>query len=87
TFFDDITKNKRDGLKSTWKDRSMWNQMRILKTDMSDVTNYTYLMNGKTPEQNWTGKFKAGDKVRIRFINASAMSFFDVRIPYLKMTV
>ena len=61
--------------------------MRMLKTDMSDVTNYTFLMNGKTPEQNWTGNFKAGEKVRLRFINASAMSLFDVRIPNLKMTV
>jgi FtsP/CotA-like multicopper oxidase with cupredoxin domain len=59
----------------------------MLKTDMSDVTKYTFLMNGKTPEQNWTGNFKTGEKVRLRFINASAMSFFDVRIPNLKMTV
>ncbi len=87
TVFDVFKQIKRDGLKVTWQDRSMWNQMRMLKTDMSDVTNYTFLMNGKTPEQNWTGKFKAGDKVRLRFINASAMSFFDVRIPNLKMTV
>ncbi|HFX6352053.1 TPA: copper resistance system multicopper oxidase, partial [Acinetobacter baumannii] len=78
---------KAQGLKATWQDRSMWNQMRMLKTDMSDVTGYTFLVNGKTPQQNWTGNFKAGDKVRLRFINASAMSFFDVRIPNLKMTV
>ncbi|WP_079746108.1 copper resistance system multicopper oxidase [Acinetobacter baumannii] len=87
TVFDVFRQIKRDGLKATWKDRSMWNQMRMLKTDMSDVTNYTLLMNGKTPEQNWTGNFKAGEKVRLRFINASAMSLFDVRIPNLKMTV
>lgn len=78
---------KAQGLKATWQDRSMWNQMRMLKTDMSDVTGYTFLVNDKTPQQNWTGNFKAGDKVRLRFINASAMSFFDVRIPNLKMTV
>lgn len=78
---------KTQGLKAIWQDRSMWNQMRMLKTDMSDVTGYTFLVNGKTPEQNWTANFKAGDKVRLRFINASAMSFFDVRIPNLKMTV
>ena len=87
TVFDVFRQIKRDGLKATWKDRSMWNQMRMLKTDMSDVTNYTFLMNGKTPEQNWTGNFKAGEKVHLRFINASAMSLFDVRIPNLKMTV
>ena len=87
TVFDVLKQVKRDGLKATWQDRSMWNQMRMLKTDMSDVTGYTFLMNGKTPQQNWTGSFKAGEKVRLRFINASAMSFFDVRIPNLKMTV
>lgn len=78
---------KDQGLKATWQDRSMWNQMRMLKTDLSDVTGYTFLVNGKTPQQNWTGDFKAGEKVRLRFINASAMSFFDVRIPNLKMMV
>ena len=87
TVFDVFKQIKKDGLKATWQDRSMWNQMRMLKTDMSDVTKYTFLMNGKTPEQNWTGNFKTGEKVRLRFINASAMSFFDIRIPNLKMTV
>ncbi|MEB6668063.1 multicopper oxidase domain-containing protein [Acinetobacter vivianii] len=78
---------KQQGLKATWQDRSMWNQMRMLKTDLSDVTGYTFLVNGQTPQQNWIGAFKTGEKVRLRFINASAMSFFDVRIPNLKMTV
>ncbi|MCT9563548.1 copper resistance system multicopper oxidase [Acinetobacter baumannii] len=87
TVSDVLKQVKTQGLKATRQDRSMWNQMRMLKTDMSDVTGYTFLVNGKTPQQNWTGNFKAGDKVRLRFINASAMSFFDVRIPNLKMTV
>lgn len=87
TVADVLKQVKRDGLKSTWQDRSMWNQMRMLKTDLSDVTGYTFLINGKTPEQNWTGMFKPNEKVRLRFINASAMSFYDVRIPDLKMTV
>lgn len=78
---------KRDGIKATWSDRKMWNQMRMLKTDMSDVTGYTFLINGKTPEQNWTGMFKPNEKIRLRFVNASAMSFYDVSIPNLKMTV
>ncbi|MEN4983767.1 copper resistance system multicopper oxidase [Acinetobacter modestus] len=78
---------KQDGLKVTWKDRSMWNQMRMLKTDLSDVTGYTFLVNGLTPQQNWTAIFNTDEKIRLRFINASAMSFFDVRIPNLKMTV
>lgn len=87
TVSDVLKQVKTQGLKATWQDRSMWNQMRMLKTDMSDVTGYTFLVNGKTSQQNWTGNFKTGDKVRLRFINASAMSFFDVRIPNLKMTV
>ncbi len=75
TVSDVLKQVKTQGLKATWQDRSMWNQMRMLKTDMSDVTGYTFLVNGKTPQQNWTANFKAGDKVRLRFINASAMSF------------
>lgn len=87
TVADILKQVKRDGVKSAWQDRKMWNQMRMLKTDLSDVTGYTFLVNGKTPEQNWTGMFKPNEKVRLRFINASAMSFFDVRIPHLKMMV
>jgi len=87
TLSDVFQQIKREGLKATWNDRKMWNQMRMLKTDLSDVTGYTFLVNGKTPEQNWMGQFKPNEKVRLRFINASAMSFFDVRIPQLKMTV
>ncbi|MCU4414751.1 copper resistance system multicopper oxidase [Acinetobacter sp. WU_MDCI_Axc73] len=87
TLGDVLQQVKQQGLKTTWQDRKMWNQMRMLKTDLSDVTGYTFLINGKTPEQNWTGAFASGEKIRLRFINASAMSFFDVRIPNLKMTV
>ncbi len=77
------------GLKQTWNQRAMWNRMRMSYRDISDVTGYTYtfLMNGRTPADGWTGQFKRGEKVRLRFINAAAMSFFDVRIPGLKMTV
>ncbi|WP_275265854.1 copper resistance system multicopper oxidase [Gloeothece citriformis] len=66
-----------------------WRQMRMDPTDIADVTGatYTYLMNGLAPESNWTALFKPGEKVRLRFINSSAMTFFDVRIPGLKMTV
>ena len=58
-------------------------------TDLSDVNanTYTYLMNGTTASGNWTGLFRAGEKVRLRFINGSSMTYFDVRIPGLKMTV
>ncbi|MHA3056182.1 copper oxidase [Acinetobacter sp. ANC 4633] len=87
TLADVWKQTKQQGLKDTWQDRRMWNQMRMLKTDLSDVTGYHFLVNGKTPQQNWTSTFKTGEKIRLRMINASAMSFFDVRIPNLKMTV
>ncbi len=66
-----------------------WRRMRMDPTDIADVTGatYTYLMNGLAPNSNWTALFNSGDKVRLRFINAAAMTFFDVRIPGLKMTV
>ena len=78
---------KEDGFGKAWKNATMWGGMRMLPTDLADVGNYTFLVNGKTPGQNWTGVFNPGEKVRLRFINASAMSFYDVRIPGLQMTV
>ena len=80
---------QQKGLARTWSDRSMWNRMRMSTRDISDVTGYTYtyLMNGQTPADGWTGLFKRGEKVRLRIINGSAMSFFDVCIPGLSMTV
>ena len=80
---------KEKGVVQTWRDRAMWNQMRMSQTDLADVTGYTYtfLMNGITPDEGWTGIFQPGEKVRLRFINAAAMTLFDVRIPGLKMTV
>ncbi|MCK4864600.1 MAG: copper resistance system multicopper oxidase [Gammaproteobacteria bacterium] len=72
-----------------WANRGMWNDMRMSDRDISDVTGYTYtfLTNGHAPADGWTGLFKKGEKVLLRFINAAAMTFFDVRIPGLKMTV
>src|SRR3546814_17951217 len=63
--------------------------MRMNPTDVGDVSGYTYtyLMNGAAPAGNWTGIFKPGEKLRLRFINGSAQTIFDVRIPGLKMTV
>jgi len=85
-FFADARKN---GLGATLKDRAMWGKMRMSATDISDVTGstYTYLLNGHAPAANWTGLFKPGERVRLRFINAGSMTFFDVRIPGLRMTV
>ncbi|UHQ18870.1 copper resistance system multicopper oxidase [Lysobacter sp. KIS68-7] len=80
---------KRDGLRATAEDRAAWGRMRMTPTDLSDVNanTYTYLLNGTTSLGNWTGLFRSGEKVRLRFINGASMTHFDVRIPGLKMTV
>jgi CopA family copper-resistance protein len=80
---------QRNGLSATLADRKMWGEMRMTPTDLADVNanTYTYLINGTTSLGNWTGLFRSGEKVRLRFINGSAMTYFDVRIPGLKMTV
>ncbi|OKS58528.1 copper resistance system multicopper oxidase [Pseudomonas syringae] len=77
------------GWSSTVADRKMWAEMKMNPTDIADVSGatYTYLMNGQAPNMNWTGIFRPGEKIRLRFINGSAMTYFDVRIPGLKMTV
>lgn len=88
-FFHDV---KEKGWKLAWQSAHDWNVMRMSKTDLSDVSGYHFLVNGKTIKQNWTGIFNAGETVRLRMVNASAMSFYDVRIldtedKRLKMTV
>jgi CopA family copper-resistance protein len=85
-FIDDVSKN---GWSATVADRKMWAQMNMSPTDLADVSGatYTYLLNGQAPDSNWTGLFRPGERLRLRFINGSAMSYFDVRIPGLKMTV
>ncbi|MGY2273539.1 MULTISPECIES: copper resistance system multicopper oxidase [Pseudomonas] len=79
----------KQGGSATVADRLMWAQMKMNPTDLADVSGetYTYLLNGQPPGRNWTGVFTAGETIRLRFINGSAMSYFDVRIPGLKMTV
>ncbi|MFI8555635.1 copper resistance system multicopper oxidase [Psychrobacter sp. NPDC077938] len=77
-------------LEAAYDKRKMWNQMRMMPTDFTDLSGektFTYLMNGKTTAANWTQLVKAGQPVKLRFINASAQTIFDVRIPGLKMTV
>ncbi|WP_456281967.1 copper resistance system multicopper oxidase [Cupriavidus sp. JZ107] len=85
-FFRDIA---NDGVKAAVDKRRMWNQMRMSPTDLADLSSHTltYLTNGVTPAGNWTGLFKPRDKVRLRFINGSGNTFYDVRIPGLKLRV
>ncbi len=85
-FFGEV---EAEGYDAVMANRLMWGDMRMNPTDISDVTGstYTYLTNGFSPAENWTGLFRKGEKVRLRFVNASAMSIFNVRIPGLPMTV
>lgn len=85
-FFRDVS---RDGAKAALAKRKMWNEMRMSPTDLSDLSSdtLTYLMNGTTPAGNWNGAFLPGERVRLRFINGAANTFYDVRIPGLKLTV
>ncbi len=83
-FFDDVSAK---GLDATLADRAAWGEMRMMPTDIEDLQGFTGLINGMGPEQNWTGIFAPGETVRLRFINSSAMTFFDIRIPGLKMKV
>jgi len=80
---------ERQGAAVAMADWARWARMRMDRTDLLDVSGatYTYLMNGATPSGNWTGLFARGERVRLRFINSSSMSYFDVRIPGLAMTV
>jgi len=80
---------REQGWRAAWQDRQMWGEMRMDPTDVLDVTGaaLTYLMNGMPPELNWSALFKPGERVRLRFINSAAATFFNVRIPGLPMTV
>lgn len=83
-FFRDVGKF---GLKRTLADRRAWNTMRMDPTDIADVGNYTLLVNGLPSDRDPSFRFTPGEKVRLRIINGSAMSFMDVRMPGLTMTV
>src|SRR5690606_30886805 len=77
------------GLRAALRERAMWDRMRMTPSDISDINGhtYTYLLNGTAPAGNWTGLVRPGERVLLRFITASAMTYFDVRVPGLKMTV
>ncbi|MDF1745569.1 MAG: copper resistance system multicopper oxidase [Gimesia sp.] len=83
-FFSDV---KETGFSSALNDRLAWGDMRMLPNDIEDLQGFTPLINGKSADQNWTGLFKKGERIRLRFINSSAMTYFDIRVPGLKMTV
>lgn len=84
--FNDAEEN---GWGKTVRERMVWARSRMAPTDIADISGatYTYLMNGMAPDSNWTGLFRPGERIRLRFINGATMSYFDVRIPGLKMTV
>ena len=79
----------RKGLKPTLSDRLMWGGMNMSPADILDVSGatYTYLLNGQPPRGNWIGIFRRRERIRLRFINASSTTIFDVRIPGLQMSV
>ena len=87
TLLDFFRDSQDKGLSQALSDRGDWGQMRMMPTDVEDLQGFTPLINGKSSDQNWTGLFEPGERVRLRFINSSAMTYFDIRIPGLKMTV
>ena len=87
TVGDLIEDARATSLKAALQSRRMWGRMRMMPSDIEDVQGFTPLINGQSTSQNWTGLFRPGEKVRLRFINSSAMTYFDVRVPGLKMTV
>lgn len=89
TLGDFVRDSKRDGFRPALEERLAWLRMRMKPSDLADIGGYayTYLMNGAPPAANWSAAFERGERVRLRIINGSAMSAFDVRIPGLEMTV
>ncbi|MCY1274138.1 Copper resistance protein A [compost metagenome] len=87
TLGDFVRDARRDGLWSTVKERWAWGDMRMARTDIADVSGFRFLVNGQDVEQNWTALFKPGERIRLRLINGSGMSYFDLRIPGLPLTV
>ena len=87
TLFDMLSDAGDKGLGAALADRAAWGDMRMMPTDVEDVQGFAPMINGRDAEANWTGLFKPGERVRLRLINSSAMTYFDVRIPGLKMTV
>ena len=89
TVFDFFRDWRREGWGAAVSERLAWGAMRMNRSDIADVTGetYTFLTNGQPPAANWTGLFRPGERVRLRFVNAAAMTHFDCRIPGLPLTV
>ena len=89
TFADLRQQAQKEGWSKAWEERMMWDRMRMSPRDLADITGatYTFLANGTTPAGNWTALFNNGERVKLRIINAATMTYFDLRIPGLKMTV
>ncbi len=89
TLGDWLRESRREGFGAALEDRLAWGRMRMDPTDLSDVSApaYTYLMNGMPPAGRWTGLFERGERIRLRLINGSSMSLFDVRIPGLALKI
>jgi CopA family copper-resistance protein len=87
TLFDFLGDAREKGVSAALDDRAAWGEMRMMPTDIEDVQGFTPVINGHSTEKNWTVLFEKGERVRLRLINSSAMTFFDIRIPGLKMTV
>jgi len=86
----DFLRDAREhGLSATLADRKAWGAMRMSPTDLADVNGntYTYLANGRRADDDWSGLFAPGERIRLRFVNAAAMTFFDIRIPGLTLSV
>lgn len=87
TIADFVADAEKMGFQAALADRLDWGDMRMMPNDVEDLQGFTPLINGKSTQQNWAGIFTPGERIRLRFINSSAMTYFDIRIPGLKMTV
>ena len=89
TFAKFVQDVRAKGMDAAMAERDMWNAMRMSPADLADLSStvLSYLVNGSAPGANWTALFKPGERVRLRCINGSANTFYDVRIPGLPLTV
>ncbi|NWF35428.1 multicopper oxidase domain-containing protein [Mariprofundus sp. KV] len=87
SFFSKLAAADAGQRQQMWRERRGFARMRMDPSDISDVTGYTFLMNGQSSRDSWQAAVQPGERVRLRFINAAAASYFDVSIPGLVMSV